>query len=448
MADTATDASAVLSEAFAKDTWTHEDSQAIYKALYQMRGSADKFRAMVEQARQTDPEPSGVAAVKIGIAEYMLGRFEQALETLAAGTDNKDRRWYQGQCCRQLGLYKRAIEEYTRAADRGWPEEDVGIAVATCLALDGQIDEARKAADKLTRYSENSNYHVLLGLIAQAEGDYDAAEDAFGEALDLDPTNAAAAFRLAFLYDMNGDESQAIELYTQCLRTPPVSAHAMMNLAVLYEDAAQWDLAERCLRAVLSVRPDHMRARLFLKDVLSSKNMYYDEEQERRDSARNAVLDIPVTDFELSVRARNCLKKMEIRTLGDLLRITEAELLAYKNFGETSLAEIKAMLSQKGLRLGQDLETKTPAGIPVEAGEPGGVETTVDNEGVLATPITELELSVRSRKALQRLNVATLGELTTKSETEMLACKNFGQTSLNEIKQRLTEYGLSLRSRG
>ena len=84
--------------------------------------------------------------------------------------------------------------------------------------------------------------------------------------------------------------------------------------------------------------------------------MYYDEDQARRIAKRNAVLDIPVTDFELSVRARNCLKKMNIRTLGDLVRITEAELLAYKNFGETSLKEIKDMLTAKGLRLGQALE--------------------------------------------------------------------------------------------
>src|SRR5213078_1665545 len=71
---------------------------------------------------------------------------------------------------------------------------------------------------------------------------------------------------------------------------------------------------------------------------------------------RNAMLDTPVTDFELTVRARTCLKKMNLRTLGDLLRTTEAELLGYKNFGETSLNEIKALLAQKGLRLGQAVE--------------------------------------------------------------------------------------------
>ena len=54
---------------------------------------------------------------------------------------------------------------------------------------------------------------------------------------------------------------------------------------------------------------------------------------------------------------------MNIRTLGDLLNITEAELLSYKNFGETSLREIKAILETKNLRLGMALEDKgLPAG--------------------------------------------------------------------------------------
>ena len=56
------------------------------------------------------------------------------------------------------------------------------------------------------------------------------------------------------------------------------------------------------------------------------------------------------------MRARNCLKKMEIRTLGDLLKVSENELLSYKNFGETSLVEIKHMLTARGLRLGQGAE--------------------------------------------------------------------------------------------
>ena len=131
-----------------------------------------------------------------------------------------------------------------------------------------------------------------------------------------------------------------------------------MNLSILYEDVpGRYDDADLCLERLLSVNPNHPRGRLYQKDVDSSLSMMYDEDSEKRAEKRNALLETPVTDFELSVRARNCLKKMNIRTLGDLLKITEAELLGYKNFGETSLEEITHDVSPiKGCGLGQALE--------------------------------------------------------------------------------------------
>ena len=81
--------------------------------------------------------------------------------------------------------------------------------------------------------------------------------------------------------------------------------------------------------------------------------MFYDEDAQRRRDRLSQVLSVPVTDFELSVRSRNCLQKMGVMTLGDLARTTEAELLASKNFGETSLVEIREMMASKGLQLGQ-----------------------------------------------------------------------------------------------
>jgi DNA-directed RNA polymerase subunit alpha len=168
--------------------------------------------------------------------------------------------------------------------------------------------------------------------------------------------------------------------------------------------------------------------------------MYYDEDQARRMAKRNAVLDIPVTDFELSVRARNCLKKMNIRNLGDLVKTTEPDLLAYKNFGETSLKEIKDMLTAKGLRLGQALEEGSDLADLAEA-QPASVS----NDGILATALDHIEFSIRARRALEALKITTLGELIAKTDAELLGCKNFGQTSLNEVRQRLGEYGLTLR---
>jgi DNA-directed RNA polymerase subunit alpha len=179
-----------------------------------------------------------------------------------------------------------------------------------------------------------------------------------------------------------------------------------------------------------------------MKDVQASRDMYYDEEQARDLAKRSAMLDTPVTDFELSVRARNCLKKMQIRTLADLLKISEAELLSYKNFGETSLVEIKNMLTLRGLRLGQGLEGQYSRVRKEIYEELKGQAP----ESVLNKPISALDLSVRARKALQLLNVQTIGDLATRTEAELMGVKNFGATSLTEIREKLGGFGLTLRT--
>lgn len=62
----------------------------------------------------------------------------------------------------------------------------------------------------------------------------------------------------------------------------------------------------------------------------------------------------------------------------------------------------------------------------------------------LDTPVEELELSVRSSNCLKNAGIRTLGELTTKSEDDIAKTRNFGKKSLQEIKEKLTELGLSL----
>ncbi len=276
------------------------------------------------------------------------------------------------------------------------------------------------------------------------EGTHHWAEaiEAYEGCLAGDPEHHEAMFRLAYLLDLHGADERAIEMYERCAADPPAHVNALINLSILYEDRGKFDDAEDCLRRVLASHPNHPRARLFLADVESSFTMVYDEDHQLAADERTAVMDIPVSDFELSVRSRNCLKQMNIHTLGDLLRTTEAQLLAYKNFGETSLNEIKTMLTAKGMRLGQALGdgNEVTVGRHVSA-----VPTVTGDPTILSKPVAELELSVRSRKCLQRLGIGTVGELASRSEGELLSIKNFGQTSLSEIKRRLKDMGLSLR---
>ena len=78
----------------------------------------------------------------------------------------------------------------------------------------------------------------------------------------------------------------------------------------------------------------------------------YDEAKE----LRNRYLSKPVADLELSVRAGNCLETASIKTIRELVIKTEKEMLEYKNFGKTSLNEIKDQLANMGLTLGMKLD--------------------------------------------------------------------------------------------
>lgn len=283
--------------------------------------------------------------------------------------------------------------------------------------------------------------HIEAGDLHRAASEREEAIADYRKAVNADPANAEALFKLAYELDLKGEEAEAVALYERCCERHPAPINALMNLAVLYEDAGDIQRAEKCLRQVLDTNPNHERARLFMKDIGAAREMFVDEEHDRDTAKRNALLDTPVTDFELSVRARNCLKKMNIRTLGDLLRITEAELMSYKNFGEASLTEIKTMLSAKGLRLGQGLDDahRRIRKEVFDSLKGSG------NEAALNKPVSDLGLSVRARKALQFLGIATIGDLAARTEAELLGVKNFGQTSLDEVKLKLGELGLKLR---
>ncbi len=68
------------------------------------------------------------------------------------------------------------------------------------------------------------------------------------------------------------------------------------------------------------------------------------------------LLRKPVEDLELSVRSANCLKEAKIRTIADLVRRDENEMLRFKNFGRKSLVELNEILKTKSLHFGMDVE--------------------------------------------------------------------------------------------
>lgn len=68
------------------------------------------------------------------------------------------------------------------------------------------------------------------------------------------------------------------------------------------------------------------------------------------------LLKKSVDELELSVRSSNCLRNAEIKTIGDLVRKTESDMLKFRNFGRKSLKEISDILSSMGLHFGMDVD--------------------------------------------------------------------------------------------
>ncbi len=75
-------------------------------------------------------------------------------------------------------------------------------------------------------------------------------------------------------------------------------------------------------------------------------------QRNRQDSELSQTLSTTIAELELSVRARNCLDGAGLATLGDLVALTENELMNLKNLGKTSMTEIKNKLAERGLSLG------------------------------------------------------------------------------------------------
>ena len=77
------------------------------------------------------------------------------------------------------------------------------------------------------------------------------------------------------------------------------------------------------------------------------------------------LLDKSVEELELSVRSSNCLRAAEIKSISDLVRKSEPEMLKFRNFGRKSLKEIQDILGEMGLHFGMDISRFTQPRNPV-----------------------------------------------------------------------------------
>jgi len=416
--------------------------RAVVEVLGSDAAAHRDLRAAVRDLESaTDRSPA--ASVKLGVCQRLLGKARDAMETLKSADGGALALFHHGLAHMAEGMHDKAVDLFASARKAGYDAAACVAAAAESLRSAGKVEEARKLLDGLAGEGEKSAdyWAARAGVLADEGVAPDEIATALERALAVDSGHSGALFLMGVISDRVGNEDEAREYYERSLGRYPASVGALINLGILYEDKDDFAKAQQCYRRVLEAYPDHPRARLFLKDSSASGDLQLDEQEMKQRDRLDQVLSLPVTDFELSVRSRNCLQKMGIHTLGDLARTSEEEILASKNFGETSLVEIKEMLASKGLTLGQIAEPTAAA----EAVEPEPLEPSADEQQIYAQPITDLNLSVRARKCTTKLGINTIGDLVRRTAEDLLECKNFGVTSLNEVREKLTERGLKLR---
>ena len=105
---------------------------------------------------------------------------------------------------------------------------------------------------------------------------------------------------------------------------------------------------ENALAEAAKIAKDHFSIFINFDESMVSSSDEVDEEEEQV----RKILNTSVEELELTVRSSNCLKNANIRTIGDLTKMTEDEIAKTRNFGKKSLSEIKEKLKEWNLGLG------------------------------------------------------------------------------------------------
>jgi len=172
-----------------------------------------------------------------------------------------------------------------------------------------------------------------------------------------------------------------------------------------------------------------------------------------------------VEGYFLSVRARKCLKRLNIHYVGELVQKSESELLRVRNFGRRSLREVKWELAQIGLHLGMQIPSWPPENLEelinyFAQEKKEELQTQLEQkykENLRNVPVMlsqekfikllrgvdEFRFSVRTMNCLKDLNIIYIGDLVQKKKSELLHTRNFGRKSLLEIEMALKKMNLN-----
>lgn len=402
----------------------------------------EEFKKEVEDLATSDEKrfaklapDENKAKIRKAALYWVRGMYERAMEILTEAHKSKEVEALKGLTHFQSGRYLKALEIFKSLYDGESSNQNFLLMYIECLARTGDVDAAATEVARFEKkIGENENLYYLKGLVSLEKKNYDDAERQFKKALQINANHAGSLLELAFLAERWGEDDEAFGILENLLKIKPVRSSALMNLGLCYEDRNDFTKAIQCYNAVLTQYPGLKVAKLYLHDALESQKMFYDEEQLKRAEKEKKLAAIHISDLRLTKPLINALQKARIYTLADLLHKPEEDLAKLPGVGIARLKEIKEALNARGLSLASKKERELQDYFSKV------------NPVLLNKPLSEIDWKqARARKLMSRLGLVTVKDLIKYSETELRSQSNVGETTIQDIRERLSELGIELR---
>ncbi|HCK42113.1 MAG TPA: RNA polymerase subunit alpha domain protein, partial [Planctomycetaceae bacterium] len=257
----------------------HQIVNSISTEYSNFRSLRDAVGEMQQQAERTP-----AASARLGVCQYLLGRYSDSVQTLTNADGGALTHFYLGKAYLALDKYSEALTAYESAERAGYNRDDVALAQAEAKRYTGDIQGALTLLDSLSGAVEQTSEYLYQrsATISAMGGNSTEVVALLERAVEADDTHAGALFGLALENDRYGNDEYARQLYERAAAQFPVHVGTLLNLGLLYEDLEHFERSKQCYQRVLEVYPDHPRARLFFKDADASRDMYYDEDARRR----------------------------------------------------------------------------------------------------------------------------------------------------------------------
>ncbi|MBI2931418.1 MAG: tetratricopeptide repeat protein [Planctomycetes bacterium] len=334
--------------------------------------------AQLKEAYEADPADGflGVALAEAYVKTGLVEEAQKLLDRIAKKEpENADVHYVRGIMADLQGFRDQAIEAYEAAMEREPGHPRSLFRLAYMYDLLGDDHRALELYEQLRKIRPlHVNTMINLGVIYEDRGEFEKAADCFRSVLDYFPNHARARLyfedaqsSMSMYYDEDAARRQAklLQLLTQPIGEVQFSQRVRNGLTNLGVNTIG-DLVAKTEDDLLEVPNFGKTSLREVRDFLASKGLSLatSKEAAARMAAGAAGGPVPVggvppadvesktlADFEWSGRIRKVLESLDLKTVGDLLKKSETELMEHRNLGITSIKEIRRKLGTLGVAM-------------------------------------------------------------------------------------------------